>query len=178
LYATVAGGLENVISGDFGAVGGGRGNDAEFEYATVAGGQFNLAGGASATVGGGTSNTIRFGAYTTIAGGSQNLTGNASTATGSYASVGGGNQNNAEGNYSTVPGGCLNWAPGKYSFAAGQNAHANHDRSFIWSSYSNPSPTFGPDTFFVSAANGIGINCGAQRSRTPPTGTAKPISPR
>jgi trimeric autotransporter adhesin len=89
--------------------------------------------------------------------------GHDNVASGGSSTVSGGQGNTASADSATVPGGYGNSAIGISSFAAGQHAQANHARSFIWSSYANAASTFGPDTFFVSATNGIGINCGAQR---------------
>jgi hypothetical protein len=75
----------------------------------------------------------------------------------------GGYSNTASGDYATVGGGRDNTASGQASFAAGNNARALHDFSFVWSSYPNPSPSFASNMFFVNAPNGLGINCGAQR---------------
>jgi trimeric autotransporter adhesin len=161
----------NVASGNASTVAGGFGNASGGDYSTVSGGHNNHASGGFATIGGGNGNSASLSC--TVAGGEQNITGAgfasaigggyANSALGNYATVGGGEYNAASGPNSTVPGGYNNSAGGANSFAAGLNAQANHARCFIWSSYPNSAPTFGPDTFFVSATNGIGINCGAQR---------------
>jgi trimeric autotransporter adhesin len=129
--ATVAGGLENTASGAYTTVGGGGGNSASFYKATVSGGSFNTASSDSATVSGGYNN-IASAARTTI---------------------GGGYQNTASGNAATVPGGADNQASGAYSFAAGANAHATDDGSFVWSS-SESTDSYGIDTFTVRAHGG------------------------
>jgi hypothetical protein len=185
---TVAGGDHNTtLSGFADSIGGGYANSAGGNYETIGGGLRNTNSGTASAIGGGQFNQV--GAFGTssdncvIGGGSNNIAnGLGATVSGGLnnaaysasahdqlkkiwpATVGGGQNNTASGAYSTVPGGYGNTASGDSSFAAGMNAMANHDRSFIWSSYPNSAPTFGPDTFFVSAANGIGINCGAQRA--------------
>jgi hypothetical protein len=193
-FATIAGGISNTASGPgsfvggggydgisvkgnvarspANTIGGGSGNISEETYATVGGGLNNYASGSGATVSGGVGNTATF-QDSTVGGGDENdAFGNRATVSGGhnnsagfdYATVGGGLDNSANGESSTVAGGANNRAVGVRSFAAGQNALADHDRSFIWSSYPSQAPSFGPDTFFVSALNGIGINCGTQRA--------------
>jgi hypothetical protein len=110
-YATVAGGENNIASGEYTTVGGGDRNTASGFYTTVGGGTVNTASDIIAAIGGG---------YRNIA---------SNTA----ATVGGGYYNDANGLYATVPGGCLNTASGDYSFAAGRKAKANHDGTFVWS---------------------------------------------
>jgi len=180
-FATVGGGSGNTSSGQFATVGGGEYNRALSAYDVIGGGSNNTNSSAASVIGGGQfnqitslsdnsvvgggSNNLASGIGATVSGGLNNVASGQSGFIKNFpATVGGGENNTASGGYSTVPGGYGNSASGDDSFAAGQNAQANHDRSFIWSSYPNPAATFGPDTFFVSAANGIGINCGAQRA--------------
>lgn len=74
--ATIAGGgwidLPNVVSGNFGAIGGGQENTASGSGATIGGGQGNTASGSEATVGGGFGNTAS-GFSATVAGGVSNV---------------------------------------------------------------------------------------------------------
>ncbi len=116
--ATISGGgstnlagtaFTNAVFGDFGTVGGGLNNIAGELYATVSGGYRNFAA-ILASVGGGYTN-IASGYGSTISGGYQNLATNV---------------------LATVPGGTLNIAGGEVSFAAGQEAEALHDGSFVW----------------------------------------------
>jgi adhesin HecA-like repeat protein len=53
-------------------------------------------------------------------------------ASGGTATVSGGVNNSASGINATVPGGAVNVAAGISSFAAGNQAKANHDGSFVW----------------------------------------------
>jgi len=124
-YATVGGGKLNTVSGTIATVGGGEQNAASGIAATVAGGAVNTASGFAATVGGGQSNTASD-FYATVGGGLSN------TASDTYATVGGGSDNTASGSSSTVPGGRDNAARGFTSFAAGYQARANYDGSFVW----------------------------------------------
>lgn len=66
------------------------------------------------------------GGFTVVPGGSNN------TASALFAVVSGGDNNTASGEAATVPGGENNHAAGEFSLAAGQNAKANHDGSFVW----------------------------------------------
>jgi len=155
-FGTVGGGLANTASGQFAIVGGGWANVASGGNAAVGGGWANIASDSVATVAGGSYNTAS-GTAATVAGGMENI------ASGWYAAVVGGWANTAGGLYTFVGGGRANIASNYCAFAAGRNARAVHDGSFVWSSYDSPSPSFGSDTFFVNAPNGLGINCGAQR---------------
>lgn len=135
--ATIAGGgaesniggaaSPNTVSGNFGTVGGGRGNTASSE-ATVAGGRGNnaaqigtvIGGGLSngagcdyATVGGGQSNNAS-GCWAAIAGGRDNV-----ASSPFYPTVGGGRANTASGDYSVASGGFTNTAAGNQSTIAG-----------------------------------------------------------
>ena len=92
-------------------VGASQTNSVTADFGTVSGGSVNTASGFEAMVGGGALNT----------------------ASGSHATVGGGLNNTASGSYATVPGGHLNTASGNFSFAAGWDAQALHDGSFVWS---------------------------------------------
>jgi trimeric autotransporter adhesin len=151
--ATIGGGHKNTAAGDYTTIGGGGSgtngfsNEATDDYGTVAGGQDNVAGdgGATtdrvgATVGGGVGNTAS-GQGSFIGGGSANVAegdraaiggGSGNTASVARATVGGGFDNSATGLYATVPGGDTNVASGQRSFAAGRNAKANHDGTFVW----------------------------------------------
>jgi hypothetical protein len=122
--------------------------------ATVGGGFGNNASGLKATVGGGTNNL----------------------ASGGAAVVGGGGINTASGDFATVSGGVNNTAAGYTSFAAGNNAHANHTGSLVWSA-SGGYPTNSPaDYTFIANARG-GFWFGAVNGEiTPAIGAGNLIS--
>jgi len=147
---TVSGGRNNTASGQDATVGGGGGNTASGGEATVAGGFENTASGAQATVAGGLGSTAS-GRQATVAGGFGNI------ASGYRATVGGGDGNTASGTRAIIPGGYSNEASGTRSFAAGSNALATEEGSFVW----NGSDEFtdvespAPSTFSVQAGNGI-----------------------
>ena len=113
LGATIAGGggldggslLANRVTDDYGAIGGGAGNQTGDNAGTTSDRTF-------ATVGGGRTNTAR-GEFSTIAGGQANDT--AST----YATVGGGVENNAVGSGATIGGGQTNGAGGENATVGG-----------------------------------------------------------
>jgi hypothetical protein len=164
-HSSVVGGENNQASFDYTTVGGGKDNEAKFQYsvvagglnnladggqATVAGGQDNVAGGQYSTVGGGVNNTAGPNQYSTVSGGIGNQ------ATGSRAAIGGGTNNQATGRSSAVPGGENNIAGGDYSFAAGRNAKADDEGSFVWAdSQSGDYHSNGINTFNVRASGGI-----------------------
>jgi hypothetical protein len=134
----VGGGINNQASSTYATVGGGGENTADNEWATVSGGGGNTAGNVLATVGGGSDN---------IAGGY-------------ISTVGGGSGNTASGSSSTIPGGSGNTAAGTGSFAAGQNAHANNNGSFVWGDGSANVNDNAPNEFQVLATGGVGLYTG------------------
>jgi hypothetical protein len=137
----------------------------------IGGSSYNsvASGMAGSTIGGGIANT-NGGNYGTIGGGAFNLTGATSdatvagglknSATGYGAAVGGGNGNTAGGADATVPGGSDNSANGEGSFAAGQNAHAGYNGSFVWGDGSGGAYDNAPNEFQVLATGGVGLYTG------------------
>ena len=162
-YSTVDGGASNTASGSYSTVDGGRSNTASGQYSTVGGGGEAVPGSPLTansakddydTVGGGGSNQAGTGAnaatYATICGGYDN------EATDHYATVGGGYGNKAQGARATVPGGSNNIASGQYSFAAGRQAQAMNDGSFVWAdSTGGVFSSAGADQFWVRANGGV-----------------------
>jgi hypothetical protein len=138
--ATIGGGYTNTASGESATIGGGDNNHASGDFSSVGGGNINTASGVSATVGGGDTNTAS-GVLATVGGGNTNTaSGNSAsvgggannTASQIYSSVGGGVDNVASGVEATVPGGRKNVASGAISFAAGNEAIASRDGTFVW----------------------------------------------
>jgi hypothetical protein len=122
--------------------------------ATIGGGVENTNGGNYGTIGGGALNEIGTVGDATVAGGFEN------SATGNWATVGGGNGNTAGGADATVPGGYGNSANGNGSFAAGQNAHASYNGSFVWGDGSGGAYDNAPNEFQVLATGGVGLYTG------------------
>jgi len=154
-------GVNNVATGDSSTIGGGSNNKARGKYSVVGGGggpanppffsDSNSAIGDWSTISGGGRN-IASGEGATVSGGETNI------ANGNVATVGGGFNNEANGVYSTVPGGRDNIALGEDSFAAGQNAEALHDHSFVWSDGSFGDFVSTADNQFLIGASGrVGI---------------------
>jgi hypothetical protein len=112
----IGGWRENSVgSGVVGATIGGGGhsfspNQVNGSMGTISGGAYNTANGQGSTVSGG---------YLNIA-------------SGSFSTVSGGYFNAASGYTASVNGGTFNTASGNYSFAAGKQAKAVHDGTFIW----------------------------------------------
>ena len=159
-YATVAGGTHNTSSGIGGTVGGGENNVAGANHATVAGGGWNFASGASSFIGGGGGSTFG-GPWTNIARGdwSAILGGWLNTASGYSSAIGGGANNIASGTFGTIPGGNANVAAGTYSFAAGLQAKANHQGSFVWAdSQGVDFLSTSNNQFNIRAASGVRLN--------------------
>jgi len=109
-YGTIGGGISNTASGYVATVGGGTINTASDVNTTISGGFDNTASGADATVGGGANNTASSGGAT-VSGGVLN------TASGADATVGGGHYNTASGDYATVGGGSTNVISGTAAYA-------------------------------------------------------------
>jgi trimeric autotransporter adhesin len=130
-YGTVGGGIDNVAgdqdaggdptSAGVATVGGGNGNTANGFLSFVGGGYGNTASGPESTVAGGSLNTasgpVGPGLGSTIGGGYQN------TASDRNSTVAGGSRNTASGNSSTVAGGSANTASGLQSTVGGGSAN-------------------------------------------------------
>jgi hypothetical protein len=149
----------NVAAGNYGTIGGGRGNRASGTATTVGGGQFNEALTRNDTVAGGRNNRAEGGGevFSATVGGGEN-----NTASGEAATVAGGVNNTASGNFSSVPGGRQNLAAGYGSMAAGQQARAAHDAAFVWADRSDGAfSSTDANQFLIRAAGGVGIGVNA-----------------
>ncbi|MEE9442814.1 MAG: hypothetical protein V3V99_09120 [candidate division Zixibacteria bacterium] len=150
-YSAIGGGRRNLVAGNGGSIAGGEGNTVILDHGFVGGGSENTASGPASTVGGGGHN-IASNDSCTVAGGGWN------TANGFASTVGGGGNNTASGTGSTVPGGENNTAAGSYSFAAGQNARAIHNGTFVWSDMDPLGfASTGDFQFLIQASGGVGI---------------------
>lgn len=106
------------------------------------------------TIGGGFANTVS-GYGNTVGGGGYNQ------ASEEFATVGGGDRNIASAEWATVPGGGSNLADGLYSFAAGRQAKAIHDGTFVWGdSIDADIASTGINQFVVRATGGVRIHAG------------------
>jgi hypothetical protein len=140
----IAGG-ENAAYDSFVTIGGGASNGAGLSDGTDVG-QFS-------TIGGGYGNAT-YDTCATIGGGAGNEAGKAD-GTGQGATIAGGVGNRASGMWSMVPGGASNAADGKASFAAGTNARATHDGSFVWGDNLTEDPvTDAVDNQFIARTTG------------------------
>ena len=166
LSSFVGGGEQNLASAKYSAVGAGAVNQATAEDASVFAGFFNKADADQTFVGGGQQNrasgprAVVVGGhlneasapYSSVAGGSDNLVLNTANGGviggGEYNTVGGTNIDGSAvgGTNAVVPGGSDNQASGTASFAAGVNAKAVHDYSFVWGG--------SPDVDTVSTTSG------------------------
>jgi Chaperone of endosialidase len=167
--ATIGGGNSNTATGESSTIGGGARNHVLTAGSTVSGGIENLADGDSSTVGGGSGNSAE-GTFSTVSGGNQNHATSASstvggggfnTASGQDSTIGGGGGNTASGSGSTVPGDASNIADGDFSFAAGRQAQANHNGTFIWADATTLEEFFtstGENQFLIRASGGVGID--------------------
>jgi hypothetical protein len=151
-FSTVGGGFINTASGHGSTIGGGIENISSSDESTISGGFGNRAIGPGAAVGGGSDN-IASGQVSTIAGGVRNQ-----TFDGFGSAVSGGDSNIASGDFSVVPGGLNNTAAGNHSLAAGNQAMANHNGTFVWADAANEDFTStGENQFLIRASGGVGI---------------------
>ena len=145
-----------MVNAAWATVGGGYGNTASGQLATVGGGISNNAVAYGAIIGGGDGNSV-YDTLGTVGGGWNNVVGTDDGDVGSSvgATVGGGYDNVASGQYSTVPGGNDNVASGWASLAAGNQARAQHDGTFVWAdSNAGVFGSSGPDQFRVRCTGG------------------------
>ena len=165
--ASVAGGVQNQANGgDYSAIGGGYGNVAEAFADTVSGGYGNKVYAQYSSIGGGINNIVSNASSAVVAGGQNN------TNLSSLGVIGGGGNNGVGGMGSVVPGGMFNAALGSSSFAAGQQAKALHDGTFVWADsvgveYSSTKAY----QFLIRAYNGVGINTNNPQSALHVNGT-------
>lgn len=122
----------------------GRSNRVSGDCAVVVGGEQNLASNSCSAVVGGACNE----------------------ATGPGSLIGAGGGNRASGPSSVVPGGEFNVAAGAASLAAGQQAQALHDNTFVWAD-GGEGPFFSTasNQFLIRAGSGVGINTNATAGR-------------
>lgn len=144
----------NSVSSSYSSVGGGFTNSASGAGSTISGGETNTASGGGSTISGGISNTASA-IYSTVGGGLSN------TAQLPYATVSGGQANTSSGLYATVPGGVINSASGLRSFAAGWDANANSDNTFVWGSTQAAEVDKGIGSFNIGAIGGVFIDSGS-----------------
>ena len=105
--------------------------------------------------------------YGAVGGGTNNQAGNNSGAVGDvpHATVGGGTGNTASGRAATIPGGSGNTASGSYSFAAGYQAGAKNDGTFVWADATGGNfNSVMANTFVIRASNGVGIGTNSPKS--------------
>jgi hypothetical protein len=176
-YATIVGGTNNQVgeAGSATIAGGNYNHVFEATSATIAGGDNNELSGLYTFIGGGWYNAIEPGnAYNAIGGGSGNvmqtysqgsvIAGGISHLIGTnahLAAIGGGcgNTISNDASFAIIPGGRENTAGGPYAFAAGRQAKANHQGTFVWGdSQDIDVASTGANQFLVRAAGGVGIN--------------------
>jgi hypothetical protein len=157
-WGAIGGGLGNQAGGDGGlfhspyaTVGGGKDNAAKGTASTVGGGFQNLAASYSATVAGGVSNACSgLGAF--VGGGRLN-----STAM-NFATIGGGEHNSGGDIYATVAGGLGNSSWGKFSVVSGgENNAAVADSDTIGGGWGNRTFGLGGCTVSGGGNNHVGI---------------------
>lgn len=165
-YSIVGGGYSNTADGTASVVAGGATNKASNPHDTVSGGANNTASGTDSTVGGGNGN-IANGNLAVIAGGNGNQAtasqsavggGTSNIASGQYSYVGAGFQNTASAQSATIAGGTNNTASAFSTFAAGQQAQALHQGSFVWADSKNATlASTTTDQFLIRALGGFRV---------------------
>lgn len=112
-----------ITVGNYGVIGGGRGNTVTQSSGTISGGINNTAG-QEAAIGGGNGNSAA--AYSTVPGGISN------TASGLWSTIGGGQSNTASGQHASVGAGVNNASRGSFSHVGGGGSNiARGDRSVV-----------------------------------------------
>jgi hypothetical protein len=170
-YSTIGGGSGNHAYGYAATIAGGHGNTALSSFSSVAGGRYNMGNAAFTAIGGGLANQVSIGSLSgegigTISGGKGNVISGHS-----FGTIGGGLSNvvsttggfGVGAQYGTVPGGYNNEAAGDSSFAAGRNAKATHSGSFVFSSRSQPAPSFADERFQIHVFDGFAVDFDSQR---------------
>ncbi len=142
----IAGGADNYIEGEYNFIGSGYQNEMVDSYESV--------------ITGGTSNYMSSAAHATICGGYNHI------ARGDHNSILGGESHYTDSSYATVAGGYNNSAVGTASFAAGYQARASHNGSFVWQEYDEDYyfNSTGENQFLVKASGGFGINIGKPKT--------------
>ena len=135
-------------------------------YAFIGGGWMNYAGKESVVCGGVNNSAEERGV---VAGGAAN-------GAGENAAVGGGRGNSASGDGAVIPGGTNNSAGGRNSFAAGSEASADHDGTFVWSDGTQPFSAAGSYQFLIQATNGVGIDTDDPMAKLDVNGTIRATS--
>jgi len=151
IKSIVGGGMNNYVGGGNSMIGGGEGNAIQTlaDHSVISGGWANTIAG-----------SVAFSVSSVIGGGYANLI----LTNHQYGVIGGGYGNTilANGQYATVPGGFANTAGGADSFAAGNQAHATNDGSFVWADSQNAGfYSTRNDQFSVRAAGGVVLVTGS-----------------
>ena len=177
-HASVGGGLNNAAVGLHSFIGGGANNSAGDSEATVAGGWGNNATGWVSTIAGGVYN-IASGAGSFVGGGGKPGAGpeSGNVASGPMTAVAGGYHNIAGGDYAAIPGGFSNNATGQFSLAAGRQAKANHDGSFVWADNTAADfTTTANNQFLIRASGGVGIGTAIPQAPLDVNGTSATVN--
>lgn len=131
-YAVIAGGYQNTVSGQRGAICGGVNNVVTGIAGTVCGGDTNKVMRQQGFIGGGLDNEVH-GLRSSIVGGYINYVASGSD----YGAIGGGRACSTTVDYAIIPGGRACEVNGTYGFASGREAIVNHSGSFVWADNSS-----------------------------------------
>ena len=194
--ATIAGGINHVITkSSGGAIAGGGNNSLSSSYSgTIAGGlQNSVTSAVYGTIGGGENNAVT-GQYGTISGGFNNQVsgsgygfvggGQSNAVRSAWGAVGGGYGNQAA-ELATVPGGKDNIANGLANFAAGFGSTAGYAGDFVWSDVASGATALkgtAANQFLARASGGVtfysSANLKAGVRLAPGSGTWSSLSDR
>jgi hypothetical protein len=160
-HATISGGASNTIAtgSHYASIGGGGNNRiAEDSFSGV--------------IGGGGDNSIESASpRSTIAGGKFNRIGSEAR----HSTIGGGATNRIDlgAEAATIPGGAQNYVGGAYALAAGRQAQAIHQGSFVWADSNDlPFASLQDDEFAVRAVGGVRLVTGIDGTGQPAAGVA------
>jgi type VI secretion system secreted protein VgrG len=186
---TVPNSVLSGFQGSDNAIGGGVGNTINGSQSAILGGQDNTVNASQSSIGGGSGNNIQTGAYyaligsgggdviqasaydSVIGGGYHNLIGtnaivsfigsgqfNTISNNATFAVLGGGLGNTNTGPYSVIPGGEYNVAASN-SFAAGDQAQATNNNTFVWNDgFTGAFSSTAANQFLIHATGGVGVN--------------------
>ena len=176
LQNAIGGGSGNTVNGTISVIAGGQNNTVNANQSAIVGGSGNViqTGSYYSLIGSGGGNLIQTNSYDSVIGGGYHNTvlsnsvvsvingGQFNTigANVNFAVIGGGYGNTNGGVFSTIPGGYQNLTTGLYSFAAGANAQATNNASFVWADGSAVTGSFTNNSVAMRATNGFRFYAG------------------
>ena len=148
--ATILGGKNNSITGDFSIILGGECNSITLSRSSIINGTKNTISASNATILGGSCNMVS-GAWSIILGGNSN------SISGDKSSIINGAYNTILGSYSSILGGSNNSIGSDRAIIGGSNVSTIHDNVFCWGDGSAATASTANNSVCFRASNGFGI---------------------